>query len=129
MFSVIFKVHAKSERRDAYLAVAGALRPHVQQIVGFNDNIRYRSLTRDGWILSLSSWANEKALIRWRTMLKHHEAQERGRTELLRDYHLRVGQKTRDTYLIVDRGICQDQLEETEVGFGTSVTLVGHAAV
>src|SRR5215510_10323789 len=66
--------------------------PELETIDGFFANIRYRSLTRDGWIPSLSSWRNEKALVRWRTRMRYHQAQEKGRAEILADYHLRVGQ-------------------------------------
>src|ERR1700733_11139879 len=97
MFSVIFEVHPRSEQWDAYLGYAKMLRPELEQIEGFVDNIRYRSLTREGWILSLSGWRDEKAVVRWRTMVKHHLVQEKGRSKILRDYHLRVGQITHDT--------------------------------
>src|ERR1700710_22276 len=97
MFSVIFEVHPKADHWDDYLGYAKMLRPELEQIEGFVDNIRYRSLTRDGWILSLSGWDTEKALVRWRTRARHHEVQEKGRTEVLGDYHLRVGQVTTDT--------------------------------
>lgn len=97
MFSVIFEVHPRPEQWDAYLGYAKMLRPELEQIEGFVDNIRYRSLTREGWILSLSGWRDEKALIRWRTRANHHDVQEKGRDEILLDYHLRVGQVTSDT--------------------------------
>jgi len=51
------------------------LRPELEQVAGFVDNVRYRSLTREGWILSLSGWRNEKALVRWRTAMQHHRVQ------------------------------------------------------
>ncbi len=92
MFSVIFEVRPKAEQWDAYLGNAKILRPELEQVDGFVDNIRYRSLMRDGWILSLSSWRDEKAVVRWRTRMRHHEVQEKGRSEILSDYHLRVGQ-------------------------------------
>ena len=81
MFSVLFEVHPKSDQWDAYLGYAKMLRPELEQVEGFVDNIRYKSLNRDGWILSLSSWADEKAVVRWRTKMKHHEVQELGRGE------------------------------------------------
>ena len=67
MFSVLFEVHPKTAQWDAYLGNAKALRPELEQVEGFVDNIRYRSLTREGWILSLSGWRDEKAVVRWRT--------------------------------------------------------------
>ena len=48
MFSVIFEVHPKPDQREAYLANANMLRPELEQVDGFVDNIRYRSLKREG---------------------------------------------------------------------------------
>ena len=79
MFSVLFEVQPKPEKWDDYLANAKMLRPELEQIDGFVDNIRYRSMQRDGWILSLSSWRDEKALVRWRTTQNHHLVQQKGR--------------------------------------------------
>ena len=79
MFSVIFEVHPRPEQWDAYLGNAKMLRPELEQVDGFVDNVRYRSLTREGWILSLSGWRDEKALVRWRTRGTHHGVQEKGR--------------------------------------------------
>jgi len=124
MFSVIFEVHPKPEQWDAYLGYARMLRPELEQIEGFVDNIRYRSLTREGWILSLSGWRDEKAVVRWRTMVKHHEIQAKGRSEVLLDYHLRVGQLTQDTRLPNGYALHEQRLDETEVGAGTTVTLI-----
>jgi heme-degrading monooxygenase HmoA len=124
MFSVLFEVKPRVDQRDAYLGYARLLRPELEEIDGFVDNIRYRSLTRDGWILSLSGWDNEKALVRWRTQARHHAVQEKGRSEVFMDYHLRVGQVTRDTRPPVDRVLSEQRLDETEVGEGTMVTLI-----
>jgi heme-degrading monooxygenase HmoA len=124
MFSVIFEVHPKSDQWDAYLGLAKMLRPELEQIEGFVDNIRYGSLTRDGWILSLSSWTDEKALVRWRTKQHHHETQEKGRNEVLADYHLRVGQVTKDTSPPVGYELLEQRLDVTETGDGTTVVLI-----
>ena len=96
MFSVIFEVLPNKENWDDYLDNAKMLRPELEQVEGFVDNIRYKSLTREGWILSLSNWRDEKSLVRWRTRRHHHEVQQKGRDEILADYHLRVGQITAD---------------------------------
>ena len=124
MFSVLFEVHPKAEQWDAYLGYAKMLRPELEQIEGFVDNIRYRSLTRSGWILSLSNWRDEKALVRWRTRATHHEVQEKGRFEVLLDYHLRVGQLTQDTKLPAGCELREQRLDETQRGLGTAVTLL-----
>lgn len=124
MFSVIFEVHPKSSQWDSYLEHAKLLRPELEDIVGFVDNIRYKSLNRDGWILSLSNWQDEKAVVRWRTQLRHHEVQELGRGEILADYHLRVGQLTEDSKLPEGFELKEQRLDETEAGEGTTVVLI-----
>jgi heme-degrading monooxygenase HmoA len=124
MFSVIFEVHPGTDQWDAYLANAKMLRPELQQIDGFVDNIRYKSLTRDGWLLSLSGWRDEKSVVRWRTHTRHHEVQQKGRDKILRDYHLRVGQLTRDTKIPAGCELHEQRLDETETGTGTTVMLI-----
>ena len=124
MFSVLFEVHPRSDQWDAYLGYAKMLRPELEQIDRFVDNIRYRSLTREGWILPLSGWRDEKSLVRWRTRMRHHQVQEKRRSEILSDYHLRVGQLTRDTRLPDGYALDEQRLDETEVGEGTTVTLI-----
>ena len=100
------------------------LRPELEQIDGFVDNIRYGSLTRPGWVLSLSSWRDEKALVRWRTHARHHETQGFGRSNIFLDYHLRVGEVARDTRVPTGHVLRQQRLDETTAGAGTTVTLV-----
>jgi heme-degrading monooxygenase HmoA len=116
MYVVLFEVRPKSEKWDDYLGLAKLLKPELEAIPGFLANVRYRSLTRDGWLLSLSTWQNEKALVRWRTQAVHHGAQEKGRFEIFGDYHLRVGEAV-DKWTV-------ESADETEVGLGTSVTYV-----
>ena len=96
MFNVMFEVRPRPERFDAYLKLAAHLKPLLEQSDGFVDNERFASHRRAGWILSLSSWRDEKALVRWRTDAEHHRVQERGRSEVFEDYRLRVGDVTFD---------------------------------
>jgi heme-degrading monooxygenase HmoA len=100
------------------------LRPELEKVDGFVDNIRYKSLTREGWILSLSGWRDEKSVVRWRTDMRHHIVQEKGRSEILLDYHLRVGQITQDSRVPEGQVIREQRLDETEIGEGTTVTFV-----
>jgi heme-degrading monooxygenase HmoA len=124
MFSVIFEVRPKSAESDAYLDNATMLRPALEQVDGFIDNVRYKGLTREGWILSLSSWRDEKSLVRWRTHMGHHEVQEKGRNQILADYRLRVGQITQDTEIPEGSQLIEQRLDETEVGEGKAITLI-----
>jgi heme-degrading monooxygenase HmoA len=124
VFPVIFEVHPRPEKSDVYLGNAKMLRPELEQVHGFVDNIRYKSLTSQGWLLSLSGWRDEKAVVRWRTTMRHHMVQEKGRSEILLDYHLRVGQITQDTRIPEGYALQEQRLDETEVGEGTTVTLI-----
>ena len=124
MFSVIFEVNPHKSEFDNYLGTAKMLRPDLEAVEGFVDNIRYKSLQREGWILSLSGWRDEKSLVRWRTKVRHHEAQQKGRDQILQDYHLRVGQITLDTEVPKGQSIVEQRLDETETGEGTTVTLI-----
>src|ERR1700712_549879 len=124
MFSVIFEVHPKPDRWDAYLGLGKMLKPELEQIEGFVDNVRYRSLRHEGWLLSLSGWRDEKALVRWRTQARHHVVQEKGRSEIFLDYHLRIGQVTRDTRPPEGHALHEQRLDETETGDATTITLI-----
>lgn len=123
MFSVIFEIRPRPGKWDDYLANAERLQPELEKVDGFIDSIRYRSLLREGWILSLSSWRDEKALVRWRTTMSHHEVEEKGRGEFLADYHFRVGQITEDTQVPEGCQILEQRLDETEAG-EKAITLI-----
>lgn len=124
MFSVILEVLPSDEKVADYVAYAEVLRPELEQVDGFVDSTRYRSLTREGWFLSLSSWRDEKSLVRWRTNEHHHDRQKKSRDEILADYHLRVGQITVDNQVPAGYALTEHRLDETEVGEGTAVTLI-----
>jgi len=124
MFSVLFEVEPRPDQRDAYLTHAQMLTPELEHVAGFVDDISYRSLTRDGWLLSLSSWRDEKALVRWRTAKRHHAAQDKGRSRILSNYRLRVGQITADTNVPAGYRLEEQRLDETAVGEGTTIVLI-----
>jgi heme-degrading monooxygenase HmoA len=124
MFVVLFEVNPASGLLDSYLNFAKALRPELEQIDGFIENVRYGSLQREGWLLSVSSWRDEKAVVRWRTKANHHQAQATGRSKILGDYHLRVGQFTADTQLPRGQELREQRLDATDVGAGQLATLI-----
>ena len=124
MFAVIFEVHPKPDQKDAYLGLGKMLKPEVEAIDGFVDNIRYRSLRRDGWLLSLSGWRDEKALVRWRTQARHHVVQEKGRSDIFLDYHLRIGELTADSKPPGGVVLHEQRLDETQTGDATTITLI-----
>jgi heme-degrading monooxygenase HmoA len=90
MFAVVFEVLPSASAYQRYLDTAAALRPRLDEIPGFVSIERFRSITEPGWILSLSLWETEAALVQWRNHGEHHAAQEAGRTSVFDDYRLRV---------------------------------------
>jgi heme-degrading monooxygenase HmoA len=98
MYAVIFEVEPRPEAWDTYLGYAKQLRPKLEQTEGFVENERFASLRRPGWLLSLSIWRDEAAVIRWRNHAGHREIQQKGREEVFRDYRLRVGKIIADTH-------------------------------
>lgn len=123
MFVVIFEVQPKTEKWDEYLRLAGLLRPELEKITGFIDNERYRSQRTEGRVLSLSTWMDEKAVIRWRTHGQHHGVQEKGRFEIFQDYHLRVGEVVADTHTPSGQRLLEQRLDETAVGSAKAVSI------
>ena len=113
MFAVIFEVNPRPGQWDTYLGYARSLRPELERIDGFIDNERFSSLRREGWMLSLSIWRDEKAVIHWRTAARHHEIQQKGRGEVFRDYHLRVGEIIADNQLPRGEQLREEQFDAT----------------
>ena len=123
MFSVIFEVYPKPDRLDDYLALAKRLKPILESVDGFVDNERFESKRRPGWLLSHSTWRDERSVVRWRTVGEHHMAQEAGRSQILRDYHLRVGDVTADSHTPKEAPVREQRFDETEIGAAKLATL------
>jgi len=123
MFVVIFGVQPKKEHGDDYLALAKQLKPKLETVDGFIDNERFRSKRTEGRLLSLSTWRDEKAVVRWRTHGEHHDVQQKGRFEVFHDYHLRVGEVMADSHPPQGLAVEQKRLDETEIGAAKSVTI------
>ncbi len=96
MMAVIFEVEPQDGRMPDYMDVAAGLRPLLQQVDGFISIERFESLATPGKLLSLSFWRDEAAILEWRRLEKHRQAQAMGRGEMFRDYRLRVAEVVRD---------------------------------
>src|SRR5262249_50809581 len=64
--------------------------PQLEQIDGFLSVERFRNVKQPGWLLSLSLWRDEAALVRWREHGEHHAVQTAGRESIFHDYRIRV---------------------------------------
>ncbi|HYX19971.1 MAG TPA: antibiotic biosynthesis monooxygenase [Thermoanaerobaculia bacterium] len=94
MFAVLIEAEPRKEQRDSYFAKAAMLDSGLARAPGFVESARYRSLTRDGWILSLSDWTDGASLARWHERMREEEEQWR---QLVADFRLRFGEVTSDT--------------------------------
>jgi heme-degrading monooxygenase HmoA len=121
MFAVIFEVNPRAEAWQDYLDRAAALRPDLVGMEGFIDNERFGSKTRQGWLVSLSLWRDEKSVIRWRTQTRHHFTQEAGRNSVFADYRLRVGEVTADSG--GDTALPQQRFDATETSAFKALSL------
>ncbi|RYX98192.1 MAG: antibiotic biosynthesis monooxygenase [Comamonadaceae bacterium] len=102
MIAIIFEVTPHPAKKQAYLDIAAALRPQLEQIDGFLSIERFESLSTPGKLLSLSFFRDEEAVLAWRRLESHRAAQNRGRGDVFEDYRLRVAHVMRD-YGMVER--------------------------
>jgi heme-degrading monooxygenase HmoA len=102
MIAVIFEVCPAEGQEQVYVDTAAALRPSLEGIDGFISVERFRSLSDPAKLLSLSFWRDEEAVARWRNLEVHRRAQAAGRSEVFRDYTLRVATVVRH-YGLQDR--------------------------
>jgi heme-degrading monooxygenase HmoA len=116
MFAVVFEVHPDEGKKDQYLGLAKHLKPILESIDGFIDNERFDSKRRPGWTLSLSTWRDEKAVVRWRSQGEHHKIQGEGRDHIFSDYRLRVCEVTPDSHPPEGLDVVEQRFDETAIG-------------
>ena len=96
MTAVIFEAFPAEGKWDEYLDIAAQLRPELNKIEGFISIERFQSIADPQKVLSLSFWQNEEAVIQWRNIELHRQAQTAGRESVFKDYRLRVANVLRD---------------------------------
>jgi heme-degrading monooxygenase HmoA len=96
MIAIIFEVMPAEGQKDAYLDIAATMRPMVEQVEGFISVERFQSLTNPDKLLSISFFEDEDAVLRWRKLAAHRNAQSKGRNGVFSDYRLRVAHVLRD---------------------------------
>lgn len=105
MIAVIFEVLPHSSAKHTYLSIAADLYDHLSQMDGFISIERFQSLSDPDKFLSLSFWRDEQAVLAWRNLSQHREAQALGRASIFAHYRLRVAQVLRD-YGLHERDQC-----------------------
>ncbi|MBF4492808.1 antibiotic biosynthesis monooxygenase [Flavobacterium sp. JLP] len=102
MIAVIFEVIPNQGKKEEYLDIAASLRPELDHIEGFISIERFQSFSDPEKVLSLSFWKDEASIQQWRNLEMHRHAQEKGRNEIFKEYHLRIAHVVRD-YGMFDR--------------------------
>lgn len=102
MIAVIFEVIPNEGKKEEYLDIAASLRPELDLIEGFISIERFQSFSNPEKVLSLSFWKDEESIQQWRNLEMHRHAQAKGRSEVFKDYHLRIAAVVRD-YGMFDR--------------------------
>ncbi|MFA8384841.1 MAG: antibiotic biosynthesis monooxygenase [Pelagibaca sp.] len=110
MIAIIFELTPADGQKDAYLDIAATMRPMVEEVEGFISVERFQSLTNPDKLLSISFFEDEDAVLRWRKLAAHRNAQSKGRNGIFSDYRLRVCHVMRN-YGMFDR----DQAPEDSV--------------
>ncbi len=123
MFAVVFEVHPAPGKKSEYLELAKHLKPILESIDGFIDNERFESKGREEWVLSLSTWRDEKAVVRWRSQGEHHNIQSKGRHDIFADYHLRVCEVTADSHPPRALQVIEQRLDVTQTGKAKALTI------
>lgn len=102
MIAVIFEVEPAEGEMEHYLTHAASLKPVLEQHPGFLTVERFQSLTDPNKLLSLSFFEDEAAITQWRKQNNHRDTQSKGRSDIFKDYRLRVAAVQRD-YGLHDR--------------------------
>lgn len=90
MQTLLFEVQPRQGHEEHYFTHAAKLRPILMQHDGLLFIERYRSLSREGVVLSHSLWRDEASIARWRTEKHHHQSQAAGRYKHFKDYRIRI---------------------------------------
>jgi heme-degrading monooxygenase HmoA len=122
MFCGMLEVNPRSDRFNTYFGMAKMLRPGLEKIDGFIDNARYTSLTGPEWLLSLSGWRDEKALVSWSVESNHHKVMQTARDRVFADYGMHIGEFVADTHVPEGQKLLQERLDVTEAGIGKAIT-------
>lgn len=120
MIAVIFEVRPKAGRAQPCVDLAAEMKPMLQAIDGVVSVERFRRLTDEGRLLSLSLWRDEAAVPAWRTHAGHRAGQQEGCSDVFDDCRIRVAAVIRD-YGMTDRDRAPPDGRERGCGRGEPV--------
>ena len=99
MFSVLFEVQPKPENGTSISTMRKCFGLNSSRSTGSSTIFATRACSAKAGYCRCQSWRDEKSVVRWRTAQNHHLVQQKGRNDILKDYHLRVGEIFADNKL------------------------------
>lgn len=99
---VLFEVKPTKEGMDRYLELAKMLKPMLNGFKGFQSAERFRSISDDGKLLSMSVWDSEDDIKIWRNIAEHRLSQAEGKNKLFENYKITICSTIRE-YGLNDR--------------------------
>lgn len=103
MIAVIFEAKLHPNQQARYLALAADLKPLLTDISGFISIERFKSLSDEEKLLSLSWWENEDAVLEWKRNVLHAEAQQEGRKSIFSFYKISIVNMVREYSFTKDK--------------------------
>ncbi|MDR1314925.1 MAG: antibiotic biosynthesis monooxygenase [Deltaproteobacteria bacterium] len=87
---VLFEVTPKIGRMEEYLSLAAGLMDELKKCPGFIRAERFKSVSKEVKLLSLSVWENKSSVSEWRSKAEHRMSQLAARDSLFESYSIAV---------------------------------------
>lgn len=107
MIVVLFELQAMPGQNQTYVDLVSKLTPMLDSMEGFISVECFQSTQNPEKIMSVTTWRDEEAVVKWRNVDAHLSAQSAGRDKVFKDYRVRV------TSVIRDYGLC-DRVQAPE---------------
>jgi len=102
MIVVLFELQAMPGQNQAYVDLVNKLTPMLEPMDGFISVECFQSTVNPEKVMSVTTWRDEEAVVKWRNVDAHLSAQAAGRDTIFKDYRVRVTSVIRD-YGLHDR--------------------------
>lgn len=114
MVVVLFELQAVPGQNQTYVDLVNKLTPLLEPMDGFISVECFQSTLNPEKVMSVTTWRDEDAVVKWRNVDAHLSAQKAGRDKIFRDYRVRV------TSVIRDYGLYQREQapEDSLIGSG-----------
>lgn len=96
MVVVLFELQALPGQNQVYVDLVNKLTPLLKPMDGFISVECFQSTLNPEKVMSVTTWRDEEAVVKWRNVDAHLSAQTAGRDKIFKDYRVRVTSVIRD---------------------------------